>query len=243
MSQTETNPLNNPTIRVKNPTQVMDILPTAQSTNFLMDDSVYLRMGENPITIQQLDWVKLAQKNKYIFNVNWTTTSTGIISTTLITPQYLNSLIPVGLDFNTYINYDNVLFSVKNANNPFYAGLILLAFDNAPTISYYSDIFGLTLNARDIWQLSHVYISPKTDGETNVMIPINYPFAYMKNPRSGLSPNDREFALNSYLSNYGFGVLRFFVLSQLDTTSPVLNQNLTVSGQVLDLSTGGLNFV
>jgi hypothetical protein len=243
MSQTETNPLNNPTIRVKNPTQIMDILPTAQSTNFLMDDSVYLRMRENPITIEQLDWVKLAKKNKYLANLNWATSSTGTIYTQLITPSFVNTLIPVGLDINTFINYDSLLLSLKNANNPFYAGLLLVTFDNAPSSTYYGDIFGITLNARDMWQFSHIYISPKTDGESNILIPINYPFAYFKNPRTGLPPNDTQLALNNWLTNYGFGCLRVFVLSPLVTTSTILTQSVTISGQVLDLSTGGLNFV
>jgi len=243
MSQTETNPLNNPTIRVRNPTQIMDVLPTAQSTNFLMDDSNYMRLGENPITIEQLDWVKLAKKNKYLANLNWSTSSTGMIYTQLITPSFVNNLIPVGLDINTFINYDNLLLSLKNANNPFYAGLGLLAFDNAPSTTYYSDIFGITLNARDMWQFSHIFISPKTDGESNMLIPINYPFAYFKNPRVGLAPTDKQLALNDWLTNYGFGCLRFFVLAPLVTTSTILTQSITISGQVLDLTTGGLNFV
>jgi hypothetical protein len=243
MSQTETNPLNNPTIRVKNPTQVMDVLPTAQSTNFLMDDSVYLRMRENPITIEQLDWVKLARKNKFFANLDWATSSAGMIYTLLFTPTVVNSLIPVGLDINTFINYDNLLLSLKNANNPFYAGLLLVAFDNAPTTTYYTDIFGITLNARDMWQFSHIYVSPKTDGESNMLIPINYPFAYFKNPRASLPVADRQRALNDWVTDYGFGCLRIFVLSPLVTTSTILTQSITISGQVLDLSTGGLNFV
>jgi hypothetical protein len=243
MSMLETNPLNNPTIRVRNPTQVMDVLPTAQSTNFLMDDSVYLRMKENPITVKQLDWVELAKKNKYLSNLNWGTSSSGMIYSQLITPSYVNNLIPVGLDFNTFINYDNLLFSLKNAHNAFYAGLLLVAFDNAPSPTYYSDIFGITLSGRDMWQFSHIYVSPKTDGESNILIPVNFPFAYFKNPRANLSSSDKQLALNNWITNYGFGCLRIYVLSPLVTTSTILTQSITISGQVLDLSTGGLNFV
>lgn len=242
MSQTETNPLNNPTVRVANPNQLMDVLPPSQLTDHRLDGQDFLRMHENPLRMLQMDWLKLPQKNKYFASFDWTTTSTGVVNTQQINHSFVQNLIPVGSTFNTFFNYDNLFISVKNANNPFYAGLLLQTWDNAPSSTYYVDILGFnSLTAVEQWQFSHQFISPKTDGETNCMIPINYPFAYFKNVSTPTS-SPSELALDTYISSYTFGFLRHFVLSPLKTTSTILNQNLTLSGQLLDLSTAGLNF-
>lgn len=240
MSQLETNPLNTPTQLVVNPNQVMAVNPTANVTNFQWEDQLMIRYNKAQQQIQQLDWVKLANKNKFFDSFTWTIGATGNIWTKEITPRELLKLIPVGKNNNSFVDFNAVLFSLKNANNPFYAGYAVLYFDPAPTPDYYQNMIqGFTKTLANIWQFQTVPLSPKTADEVNFTIPLIYPFEKMRTHRFG---STEPYPITDYLLDYPLGRLAVDVFSPLASTSPIVDLEYTLSAQILDLEITGSYF-
>lgn len=236
MSQIETNPINTPTIKVENPTQVMHVKSPVQISNFHFDPLGLIRSQNSKFSIEQLDWQKLAQKNKYYTTYIWTLNSLDSWILQRIDWDFVKRFIPVGMRFNSFSNFNNFLISIKPTNNAFFKGLTMMTFDPAPSSTFYSDIYEIDINSRERqYQLSKIAISPKTSGEINVLIPINFPFEFFKNNVTATPGN-----VGDVLSNYPFGYLRSFVLSPLGTTSALTELAYTASAQVLDLQTAGL---
>lgn len=240
MSELETNPLNNTTIQVENPNQIMVVKPTVQITNFSYDGSDRISVPR-PFSLNQLDWIQIAAKNKYFDSFDWNVGDVGIIRRITITPQFIRTnLIPLGTNFNTWFDYKNVLMSIKSAANPYYAGLLMVSFLSSWNVDPTNVKSAKVLSIRDLFQVPHVFISPKTSGEVNFLVPLNYPFEAFRNKPQGFGSAQTELEL--FMDNYVFGHIIISVLSPLATTSSKMKLTYTFSGQVLDLSTSGAIF-
>lgn len=235
MSQVETNPVVNPTVTVTNPNQIMQVKPTVQITNFSFEGTPMVRTQRPPFSLDQMDWLTLAEKNKYIASFTWNISSTGIIYTLELTPAVIRSLIPTGFTQNTFFDYDTVMFSIKSSANAFYQGYALVCFDPAPDPLYNENILGNARTIKDFWQYQNVKLSPKTSGEINFTIPLIYLLDKFKNPHGSLN----QAALDAYMNGYSLGRILVYVMAPLATTSAITTQRYTISGQVLDLSTSG----
>jgi len=244
MSQLETTPELNPTHLESHPTQQMLVKEPMIFIDLRSAPPQSLRGENSSFSVEQMDWVKIAQKNKYMHTYSWPVGSTVPWLEKEFRIEDILPLIPVGLKFNSYANFNAVLISIKPTNNAYFQGLTALCWDNAPSIQYYDNylINVAASNARK-FQFSKIMISPKDSGEINFLIPINFPFEFIKlfNP-SLLSPSGpRNIAMARYFYRYSLGRLRTAVLSQLATTSTLTQLTFTMSGQVLDLHTAGLN--
>lgn len=235
MSQVETNPIVNPTITVSNPNQIMQVKPAVQITNFLFEDASMVRQQRSPFSLDQMDWLSLANKNKFIAPIPWAVAATGDIYTLELTPNFISTLIPTGKTQNTFFDYDTVLFSLKSTANAFYQGYALVCFDPSPTPDFYGSVLGFTKSNIDYWQLQNVKLSPKTSGEINFTIPLNYLLDKFKN-NHGVTD---QAALDAYMGTYSLGRIIIRVLAPLATTSPNTTLVYTLSGQVVDLRTSG----
>jgi len=238
MSQLETNPLDNPTVRVELPTQIMQVKPAVQTTDFQFLGSPLLRQPSSNFSMQQLDWIQIAKKNKLIDTYTWNISSSDPWLTLHIDFAFIRKIIPIGLSFNAYANLTHLLISLKPTNNPFFRGLSILTFIPHPVFNYHNKLFGypLTNHLPHLSQFQRVVISPKTSGEINMLIPLNFPFNFWKT-ELGSASNNR---VANYMLTYQFGSLFTGVYSTLETTGTLTSLDYTLSAQVLDLSTAGL---
>lgn len=235
MSQVETNPVVSPTITVNNPNQIMQVKPAVQITNFSFEGIPMVRTQRPPFTLDQMDWIKLAEKNKYIATFTWNLVNTGNIYVLELTPAFIRTLIPTGFTQNTFFDYDTVMFSIKSSANAFYQGYSLVCYDPAPFPTYNEDILGRQRTPNDYWQYQNVKLSPKTSGEINFTIPLIYLLDKFKNNHN--QPD--QASLDNYMGGYSLGRIIVHVLAPLATTSAITSQKYTISGQVLDLRTSG----
>jgi len=239
MSQLETNPLANPTTENDNPTQLMEVLPAAVVPNLRFDPPGLVRTQGPNIKIEQLDWIKIAEKNKFIKSFQWNVNNDSAWFNQEFDYNLVQTLTPVAWEINTYSNFNSLLMSIKPTNNAFFMGLTGLFFDPAPHINYYNNLFGIDAqHLTRIWQFRKVMISPKDSGEINFLVPINFPFEMFKN-RINRGPLYLR-NVSSYLQDYPFGRLRSKPLTDLHSTSDLTALHFVLSGQVLDLETGGI---
>lgn len=230
MSQIETNPLVNPTIVTRNPNQIIETLPAVQISDF----SIYNPFNRHvsSFAIPQTNWISIAATEKYYDSLVWNVGSTGSIKTLELNWTNLKKLMPIGPDFNSFANLDTILFNIKKTDNPFYQGVMVIAFDPSPSPTYYKDFFNTTVILNHIWQLQKVFLNPKTSGDILLQIPINLPFEFLKIGSVDL--------LEGYLADYSFGRLIFYVQDPLNTMSPTTSLSYPIRAQLLNAATSGL---
>jgi hypothetical protein len=231
MSQVETNPLINDTILTRNPNQVIETLPAVQIHDF----STYNPFNRHisSFNIPQTDWVSIAATEKYFGEFDWSTATDGDLKIIEFSFKELKKLIPIGLDVNSYVNLDTILINIKKTDNAFYQGALIIAFDPAPTASFYSKFHKTTIALEHIWQFPKVMLNPKTAGDIVLSIPINFPFEFFKNGSD---------QLGLFHQDYSFGRLRIFVMDKLATMSPTQSLSYPIQAQLINFSTSGLKF-
>lgn len=237
MSQIETNPLLNPTHTVQLPMQNMQVKPTAQYTDFRNDPSFYVRNPSTTFSDEQMSFLKFSSKNKYLATATWPLSTVGQWYTLKLDFETIKQLIPVGLSFQSFMNLNRVMFSIKPTSNAYFQGYTKVFFLPTP-INYYNVLFGIAspLPLERLWQLESVNISPKTSDEINFEVPVNFPLEFFKVLSDPVNQD-----LSTYTSNYEWGNLIFYAISPLNTTSSLTNLKFTISAQILDLSTAGTN--
>lgn len=232
MSQLETNPLNNPTISETHVNQKMQVKPAAQVSNLLFGPQT---RGLQDFTIPQLDLTNIADKNKYIGTFSWPISSNASWVNVQFNWNFIKTLAPIGLSWNSFSNFSHILISIKPTSNAFFKGLTILAWDPVPSTNYYTSVYSMPYGTVGAFQQQKVNISPKTSDEINMLIPVNYPFNMFKN---NIGPTSDTFVY-TYLNTYTFGFLRAHVVSTLETTSALTSLTYTMSGQLLDYRTAG----
>jgi hypothetical protein len=235
MSQTETNPLMNPTIKVSLPTQEMEVKPPS-----IMDsvDLIPFTRNVSNFSIEQLDFTKLSQKNKILNTFDWTISAgESEIYSYQIDIAMLRTLMPITRKFMNFAQTSQLFLSIKPTNNAFFQGYANIFWDPSPSNDYIERIWGQTINSYTSFQFKCYPLTPKTSNEINFMVPINFPFQYIP-----LNPTDSVSPLDVYYRDYRFGRLRVYGVSPLRTTSPLIKLTQTVSGQLMDLATAGTFF-
>lgn len=242
MSQLETNPLNMPTVELDLPNQVMQNKTTRLVKIFDYEGLSIIRDPQQFLNMDQMDWVKLASKNRYYTTISWLSSSIDNFATITFSPRVLENFLPVSRDFNSLYDFSHILITIKPTVNAFYQGLMMVSWDPWPSILS-SGLGFLTFkewNARTAYQLNNLMISPKNSEEIVLVIPINYPFEVFKYLFHIGDQTAGQAALTNYLADYIFGSLRFTVVSPLETNSPDLLLDYSVSIQFLNLKTNGL---
>jgi hypothetical protein len=242
MSQLLTAPEINPTTNKKYPTQDMQVASTMQIVDFSLD-SVRNFMEQPKFSVEQLDWVKIARKNKTIGSFVWTTTSTVGPYTLTVNQNFVRSLITIGKTFNAFTNYSRILITIKPTSNSQYQGLLGLAWDPSPSPTFYNDFCGADLTDIAIFQqFQTAWITPDNTAEFSFIIPLNYPFEFFRliNNNNNFSASN---AMYNYMNDYVFGTIRTLIYSPLRTQSTLLGLSFNVSAQILDLQTAGLQIM
>lgn len=233
MSQLETNPLVNPTIVNRNPNQIIETLPAVQIHDFSLYNP-FMR-HTSAFGIPQTTWTAIAATEKYYQSFTWKIGDTGKLFDLEITWGNLKKLMPIGLSFNSYVNFDTIIFNIKKTDNAFYQGNLVIAFDPSPKVDFYKTFYKQELSLAEIWQFQKVFLNPKTSGDIILSIPINFPFEFFKNGTST--------RLEEYMDDYSFGRLTFYVMEGLETQAPTTQLSYPIRAQLLNASTSGLNIV
>lgn len=233
MSQTETNPNFNPTTTVTLPKQQQQIMEPK-----VIDFTQQMHGQDNNLKLncQQIDWIKLASKNKFIDKAVWNIDDDNSWYRKEIDPGFLKSLMQIGRDYQTFYSFDKVMISLQPTHQAFFQGNTKFAFDPSPSPSYYSDVLGYTLTLESFYQFQTVDFSPKSTQSYNFLFPMNMPFAFLQ------LPSDAQFNGNTetYLDNYNMGRLRSAVFSTLTTKGTATSISYHVSGQIINLKTEGM---
>jgi hypothetical protein len=240
MSQLNTAPEINPTQQVNLPNQKMLVKDTAVDQTFTIDD-IRRKIDNNTFLIPQMDYVKLTQKNRVIKNITWRLAGGSFIIDSLpLTFNAIRPLFPVGLDFNTFINFDKIQFSLKPTTNAYVQGLMCVAFlpEGGNTTV---DGVNVTNNAHHVWQIpKKFFVSPNASNEYNFQIPINFPFNFFH--QGDTTAGTTSGALSTYMSNYRFGTLFFFEIVHLTTKTAITSFNYSLSAQLVGAQFNGLKF-
>lgn len=238
MAQLNTAPEINPTILDKLPNQLMLVKSPALETTFILDD-VKKEQDTKTFTIPQMDYVKLSFKNRVVANVPWNLTSVNLISQIPVDLAFVQSLLPIGRDFNSFVNFNTVRFSIKPTSTANMQGLMLVGWNNSAADSL---VKGRTppINIAYMWQLPNkFFISPNTSDEYNFDIPLNFPFNFFK---WGVNSPGFSGSNHRYMNQYRFGILYFYVVVPLATKTSLTGLNYSVSAQLVDTQISGLKF-
>jgi hypothetical protein len=239
MSQVETNPLLNPTITETKPTQILQTLPSGTVTDFKRDDKSLIRTQGKIFSSPQLDWVKLAQKNKWIFTYRWPVNDSSIWMNYHVRIRDILNAVPIGTSFNAFGNFNTIKFSIKPTNNAYFKGCSILYWLPAPNSAFFSTFYSIANgNLSKLWQLPHALISPKTSEQIDIYIPFNYPFEFFRTQQLG---NTLQSVLSTYQLDYTLGFIRARPIVNLETTGTLTGLDFNVSIEVLDFETAGTN--
>jgi hypothetical protein len=257
MSATETNSLFNPTSVTKNPNQVMVELPDNQFTTFALGNP--FSRDVTSFTTDQVGWNDLASTDKYVETFTWSTANTKgeEIYTKPIDFAFIKTLAPMSQNINLFSNFNSLMISIKNTENPFYQGMLYVFFDPSPSVIgssgpllFYPTVLsfngGINQTLTTISQFSGVPNMPKNSGVDRFIIPINYPYQFF----SGLPSPAVNAALSldtqsriRYADTYSFGRLRIVVYDPLNTMSPLNNLKFSVNASITNFTTAGLNLL
>lgn len=235
MSQTETNPLFNPTITQYAPKQQQQ-----QMQPFVTDFGIGIGSQTDSLTLNcnQMDWIKISQKNKYLKTVSWLIDSSVAWFSQEIDLTLILSLSQVGKDYQVYFSFDRLLISIQPTHQAFFQGNTKIAYDPSPSNTYYTTVLGAGFDQAAFYQFQTVDFSPKSTQAYNFLLPMLAPFAYLSNSRN---PSFNS-ATENYLNNYNMGRLLSSVFSQLTTKGVNTSIQYNVSAQILGLKTEGMTY-
>jgi len=233
MSQTETNPNFNPTTTINLPKQQQQQMPP-KVTDFSMYKSGPDRFLN--LNCNQMDWIKIASKNKYINTAIWSIDSSTPWYGKEIDVPFVESLMQVGREVQTFYSFSKVLISIQPTHQAFFQGNTKFAFDPAPNPNYYS-ILGYSIDDYGYYQFQTVDFSPKSTQSYNFLFPMNIPFAFLQFSSTNPTFNGPT---EAYLKSYNMGRLRSRVYSELTTKGTNTSISYHVSAQIIDLKTEGM---
>jgi hypothetical protein len=232
MSQVETSPvLNNTTVTNIN-NQSIDTLPASIIYGFGTISPLYNEMSS--FTIPTSDWVQIAKMEKFFDSLTWSSTSTGIIKTIEINFSTLKKLVPAGQDLNTFLKYGSLMFSIKKTDNAYFQGQLMVAFDPSPDPDYFRYIFNKddSPTLKHIWQLQHFMIQPKTSGDVNFTVPLNYVLNYVLLQKDAI--------MYTQTQDYNLGRILFQVVAPLESKNEVTSLTYPIRASMINLDFGGV---
>lgn len=257
MSTTESNSLFNPTSVTKNPNQIMVELPDNQFTSFVLGNP--FSRDVTSFSTDQVGWNDLASTDKYVDTFLWSTSSLKgtVIYTKEIDFSFIKSLAPMSQNINLFSNFNTLMLSIKNTENPFYQGMLYVYFDPSPAVmgpsyllSFYPNVLtfngGVDQTLTTISQFSGIPNMPKNSGVDRFLIPINYPYQFFSGLPSAavtaaLTPSTQSRL--RYADSYSLGRLRVVVYDPLNTMSPLNTLKFSVNASITNFTTAGLNLL
>ena len=237
MSQLETAPINNPTNQQHLPKQVTNTKEKLVF-NFLDDATMHDKAIE--ANFDQMDWNKIALKNKFLIAPLWTINDLNSWFTQEINPELVFKFLQVSRNVQTFFKYDALLISVQPTIHGFFQGLTKFAYDPAPAADYYSRILGIDISDASYTQFKTFDMTPKTRDRRDMIIPMLTPFAFITRKPTGLDIGNSY--TENYLHNYPMGRIRTRVYSQLTTKGTNVSVQMHFSAQVINLKTDGMNY-
>jgi len=241
MSSNQSDPINNPTQIVTLPKQIMSVKPAAR----IMD---YMHLAINQsvaFNTNQMDWIAIAKKNKFVKELIWTVGSTSDWIYQELTPNMILQYAQIAKNYQLFFNCNAILVTIQPTNNTFMQGMTKVAFDPAPP-NYYRIALGnptADIPVHAFQQFETFEISPKTSDTYNMVIPINIPFPYITTNYEGGGVLESEIMrIFDYIADYPLGVIRSKVFAPLETKSPITELRFNMSLQLLDLRTDGMSY-
>lgn len=239
MSSNQSDPINNPTQITTLPKQMMAVKPAAR----IMDYTKYSINQPMGFNTNQMDWIAIAKKNKFVKELTWEVDSNNDWIYLELTPHKILQYAQVAKDFQLFFNVNAILITIQPTNNTFMQGLTKVTFDPAP-VDYYKNVLGnqtAAISKHAFQQFETFEISPKTSDTYNMIIPVNIPFPYMTTSYIGHGfVNSEIFNIFEYIATYPLGVIRSKVYAPLETKSPITQLRYNMSIQLLDLKTDGM---
>jgi len=234
MSQIETNPLFNPTTTIKKPKQQQEI-----KIPFQTDFGIGIEAQSNSLNLNcnQMDWIKVSAKNKFIKTVTWTIDVSTPWFTQEINVPLILTLAQIGREYQTYFSFDRVKISIQPTHQAFFQGNTKIAFDPAPGPDYYTVILGGSYTQSAFYQLQTVDFSPKTVQVYEFLCPMLAPFAFLSTTGNGINAETEN-----YLNSYNMGRLVSNVFSTLTTKGTNTSIQYNVSGELLGLRTEAMKY-
>jgi hypothetical protein len=234
MSTTETNPLLNPTQTLFKPKQQQEIKVPIQ-----MDFGIGIESQSSALNLNcnQMDWIKVSAKNKYIKSVIWSIDVSTPWFTQEIDVPLILSLAQIGREYQTYFSFDRVKISIQPTHQAFFQGNTKIAFDPSPGPEYYSVILGQIYDPISFYQLQTIDFSPKTAQVYEFLCPMLAPFAFLSTKGNGINATTED-----YLFNYNMGRLVSNVFSNLTTKGTNTSIQYNVSGELLGLRTEAMKY-
>uniref|UniRef100_A0AAU8JNT8 Structural protein 1 n=1 Tax=Chipolycivirus sp. TaxID=2809300 RepID=A0AAU8JNT8_9VIRU len=234
MSQTETNPLFNPTMKVTHPKQQQQVM-IPRTIDFGI--GIEAQTSTLNLNCNQMDWIKVSQKNKFIKSVVWNIDQVTPWFTQEINMSLILSLSQIGRDFQAYFSFDRVMISIQPTHQAFFQGNTKIAYDPSPDPNYYSVILGQGMTDAAFYQFQTVDFSPKSTQVYNFLCPMLTPFAFLAISGGGINVRTEN-----YLNGYSMGRLVSYIYSPLTTNGANTSIQYNVSGQVLGLKTEAMKY-
>jgi hypothetical protein len=240
MAQLKTAPEINPTVVQHLPNQMLLVKQPRNIVDFSYT-SIFSKISNINEVVQRLDWYSLSAKNKHISTVRWPLTNTNNWGNFLINNSFIYSLIPLGMENNSYSKFSVVLLTVRPTNNSMLAGLSLLNYFNFPALNFTQLLYNQTPNnPQFMYQYPHYEITPADTEEILIIIPLNFPFSFTKLNASSASGTPLR-TLSEYHNNYVHGFINITPVVPLTTKTALTGLDFNVSGQIVDLSLFGVD--
>jgi len=234
MSQLETNPLFNTTKTTRKPKQQQETKPP-----IVTDFGIGIEAQSNSLNLNcnQMDWIKVSEKNKYLKSVSWNIDSTTQWFTQEIDVPLILSLAQIGRQYQAYFSFDRVKISIQPTHQAFFQGNTKIAYDPSPAADYYDLILGVPDSDAAFYQLQTVDFSPKTIQSYDFLCPMLAPFAFLATLGNGINA-----PTENYLNSYKMGRLVSRVYSSLTTKGTNTSIQYHVSGELLGLKTEAMKY-
>lgn len=230
MSSSVESPENNQQTQYKLPTTLITSQPVIELQRLsLTPDPFDYRMrnfNNKQLTIQDY-----AQKEITFDHLQWKV-GTPVNYIYEITPKKLMNYLKLR-PLNTYFSFDNE-FLVKFNTHQYMQGLLVLYFDPAPTVDYYSKFFGIEQDS--LWAYFQFAHQLKFAGDRDVLnfsVPMIYPFNYFY-------PNtNRDIPIRDFLNDYPMGRWSMKEIIPLKTTSTVTEIPIMIVQKLKDVKYAG----
>lgn len=237
MSYNKTDESLNTTVLEKHPTQDLHIRPYAQSIVGNMD--AINSINDKPFAVKDTDWLRISEKEKYFTSIIWPINIFYNWPLQNITWDFIRNLMPVGLDFNTFVKVKAVAFSFHPAINANAQGLFMVSFVPAPTTSYYTTVYSNVSSTTPFirWQAKKIMLSPNQTNSMEIIINNPVPYEFLRQPQSGGSLNT---ALQNRLLSYSWGTLYGQTIVPLVTKSTnITDMTYVIRARLIGLDTAG----
>lgn len=184
-----------------------------------------LEQEKHLMLFKELSPKDYAMKQKVIARYTWTV-GTNLVYDFLISPAVLQHFVLPFEPIAEYWHY-HWKFFFKIVTNGMYQGLKVLYFNPAPSVLYYSQLFGRGGGNREYFQYDNFIMSASDNQEIDFDTPKIYPFNYFVSNTT------------DYFSSYPMGNIGVRNIVGLLTTSPNSTITTVVSLGLNDLKYNG----